>query len=97
MTQPTPASATSDTPVAEITKKGRINLPFGKKTVSTDDVAATTKSAKDKVKTGLAIVGAVALTVVAAGAVAKRKTGDDTLVVALPSIDTVSSDATPVV
>jgi hypothetical protein len=94
MNQPNPAaSATNDIPVAEVTNRGRINIPFSKKNVSTDDVAATTKSVKDKVKTGLALVGAVALGIGAAGVIAKRRTGDDTITVALPSIDTTSSDA----
>lgn len=89
---PTPAEAAA-TKVAEVTKRGPIKNPFAKKTVSTDDVAATTKSLKDKVKTGLAVTGAIALGVVAYGAVTKKTSADLTVSASLPALD-VSTDTT---
>jgi hypothetical protein len=97
MTQPKPATATTDIPEVEVTDRGRPNFHlFSKKSTSADNVAATAKSAKDKVKTGLAVVGAAALAIVAVGVVAKKKTDIDTVAVTLPAIDTVSSDASNV-
>lgn len=93
--KPTIADDNSDIPVAEVTKRGKINIPFTNKHTSTNAVAEKAKSTKDKVKTGLAVIGLFAVGAVAYGQVAKKKTGDDTLNVAvsLPSIDTTSSDA----
>ncbi len=85
MNQQKPAVATESS-----TPKRSITNPFRKDAAANADGTVNTKDLKSKAKTGLAYVGAAALTVGGVLYIVKKKTGVDTVSaeVTLPSIDT---------
>lgn len=85
MTQPTPETVPATEPSS---KRARLTNPFTKNAPTDPDSSVNTKSLKDKVKTGLAVVGGAALVIAGVTYAAKKKTGVETLEVTLPSIDT---------
>lgn len=79
----------STEPTTEPQKRGLRN-PFTKKNDTPTDTSKL-DNIKSKTKTVLAVVGAVTVVSVVAGAVAKRK-GVDSVEVNLPSVDADSTD-----
>ena len=82
MTDQNPTQATSSTPAAKPSIKDRLL----RRTDPANKPVKTASPIKDKVKTGLAVVGVVSIAAVVASKVAKDK-GVESVSVDLPSVD----------